>query len=486
MGFHLTLPRPARSLGISASVLALALLAARPAGAFTGPLRASANHRYLVDGRGQPFFVHGEAGWASITNLTQADAVTYLDDLARRRFNAVMVELIEHKFSANPPANALGVKPFSGVAFQSTPSTAYLAHVRWFVQQAAQRGIVVFANPAYLGWGGGDEGWHQELEAASASSARAWGTFVGSSLAGETNLVWHLFGDFDPPSHAKTNAVQAGLAAAAPALTLFAHHFERGKSSTDGREPWLTWNYVYPPPVGYMHVEVLTGYSASPVVPQLLGEGYYEADPQLPTAEDVRRQAWGALTSGAAGHFYGHRHIWAFGNGFEPADWRKALDAPGRQQMAFVEAFFQRRAWWLLEPDQSDTFVTAGRGAKDSSGYVTAALAADRSWGALYFPGRSGPATVNRARLAGRLSATWFDPRTGKSTAAGTSPNTGSQQFTPPDAGDWVLALEVIPAAPAPAVPSLPRPGKQLGLLFGVLVLVASIRRRPAHGPPSA
>lgn len=481
MRFDLTLRGWARYRSIAAGAALLCLLSAGPARAFTGPLRASPNHRYLVDGRGQPFFVHGEAGWASITNLSEADAVAYLDDLARRRFNAVMVELIEHKFSANPPANALGVKPFSGVAFQSTPSTAYMAHVRWFVQQAAQRGIVVFANPAYLGWGGGEEGWHQELEAASTAQARSWGAFVGSSLAQERNLVWHLFGDFDPPSHAKTNDVQAGLAAAAPSLTLFAHHFERGKSSTDAREPWLTWNYVYPPPVGYMHVEVLTGYNAAPVVPQLLGEGYYEADPQLPTTEDVRRQAWGALTSGAAGHFYGHRHLWAFGNGFEPSDWRKALDAPGRQQMAFVEGFFQKRAWWLLEPDQNDSFVTAGRGNRDSASYVTAALATDRSWGLLYLPGRSGPVTVNRAKLSGRLSASWFDPRTGKTTPIGSFANTGSQQLTAPDSNDWVLVLETIPTAPV-GVPTLPRPGKQLPLLFGLLVLVACVRR-PARRP---
>jgi hypothetical protein len=479
---RLTLPALGRR-ALGASVLCACLLHAGRADALSGPLRASANRRYLVDAQGQPFFVHGEAGWASVTNLSEADALVYLDDLARRRFNAVMVELIEHKFSANPPANALGVKPFSGVAFQSTPSNAYLDHVRWFVRQAAQRGIVVFANPAYLGYNGGDEGWQQELEAAPLASARAWGTFVGAGLAQETNLVWHLFGDFDPPSHAKTNAVQAGLAAAAPSLTLFGHHFGRGTSSTEAREPWLTWSYVYPPPVGYMHVEVLAGYNAAPVVPQLLGEGYYEGDPQLPTTEDVRRQAWGALTSGAAGHFYGHRHIWGFGNGVERADWRGALDAPGRQQMAFVEAFFRKRSWWLLQPDQNNALVTAGRGALDSTSYVTAALASDRSWAVVYLPGRAGPVTIDRGRLAAKLNASWFDPRTGKVALMGAFPNSGSQQLTKPDANDWVLVLELAPSAAAP-VPALPPAGKHSLLLFGMLLLAA--RRRPDRRMPRA
>jgi hypothetical protein len=459
------------------------LLGSLDAAALTGPLRASANRRYLVDGQGAPFFVHGDSGWSSLTNLSQADALAYLDDCQRRRFNAVLVELIEHHFSANPPANALGVRPFSGVAFQSTPVNAYLEHVRWYVRAAAQRGIVVFANPAYLGFGGGQEGWHQELESASSAQAQAWGTFIGSGLATESNLVWHLFGDFDPPSHERTNAVQAGLAAAAPQQTLFAHHFARGKSSVEAREPWLTWNYVYPPPVGYMHVEVLSGYGVTPTVPQILGEGYYEADPQLPTTEDVRRQAWGALTSGAAGHFYGHRNLWAFGNGFEPADWRSALNAPGRQQMAFVQSFFAARSWWLLQPDQNDALVTAGRGAKDSAGYVTAALASDRSWAVVYLPGRAGPITIARSRMSTKFNASWYDPRTGKSTLIGALPNSGSQQLSAPDASDWVLVLEPAPITPS-AVPAFPHTKKGAALLFGTFLLVAYFASR-ARGAAS-
>jgi len=468
--------------GALLAALALVPLWAKHATAATGPLRASANHRYLVDAQGKPFFVHGEAAWSAIANLSEADATTYLDDLAGRGFNAVMVSLIEHKFSARPPANALGVKPFSGVAFQSSPSSAYLDHARWFIRESTKRGIVLFINPAYLGFQGGDEGWQQDLEAASVASAKAWGTFVGSSLAQETNVVWHLFGDFEPPSHERTNAVQAGLATAAPNLGLFSQHYGRGRSSVEAREPWLGWNYVYPPPVGFMHVEVLSGYNATPAVPQILGEGYYEGDPQLPKAEDVRRQAWGALTSGAAGHFYGHRYIWAFGNGFEAVDWRSALDAPGRKQMSYVESFFRGRSWWLLQPDQNDALLVAGRGSKDSAGYVTAALASDRSWAVAYLPGGAGPVTVDRSRLGARLSVSWLDPRTGKSTSIGTFPNSGSQQLKAPDANDWVLVLEQAASTAAPRrVPTSPSSPRRHGaFLFLALAALGSLRRRSA------
>ena len=48
--------------------------------------------------------------------------------------------------------------------------------------------------------------------------------------------------------------------------------------------------------------------------------------------------------------------------------------------------------------------------------------------------------------------AWWFDPRTGKATAAGTFATEGSKDFTPPAEGDWVLVLD-------DASQQLPAPG---------------------------
>lgn len=54
--------------------------------------------------------------------------------------------------------------------------------------------------------------------------------------------------------------------------------------------------------------------------------------------------------------------------------------------------------------------------------------------------------TVNPGKISGKtISATWFNPRTGKTTSAGTFGNQQPQQFTPPDSGyghDWVLVLD--------------------------------------------
>jgi hypothetical protein len=69
----------------------------------------------------------------------------------------------------------------------------------------------------------------------------------------------------------------------------------------------------------------------------------------------------------------------------------------------------------------------------------------DRTYAMVYAP-VSRPFTVHLDAVAGpKIKAWWFNPRTGKATAAGEYPNTGTHEFTPPDAGealDWVLVLD--------------------------------------------
>ena len=65
---------------------------------------------------------------------------------------------------------------------------------------------------------------------------------------------------------------------------------------------------------------------------------------------------------------------------------------------------------------------------------------------ALLYSASGKPLKVRLERLPGqRFTATWYDPRTGRSTAAGTVGNKGNHTFTPPSHGrgnDWVLILD--------------------------------------------
>src|SRR4051812_12796291 len=67
------------------------------------PLRVNAYHRYLEDAKGRPVLVSGDSAWSLIAQLGRSDAARYFDDRAGRGFNAVIVNLVEHKFASNAP-----------------------------------------------------------------------------------------------------------------------------------------------------------------------------------------------------------------------------------------------------------------------------------------------------------------------------------------------------------------------------------------------
>jgi hypothetical protein len=86
---------------------------------------------------------------------------------------------------------------------------------------------------------------------------------------------------------------------------------------------------------------------------------------------------------------------------------------------------------------------------------VSAAIASDGSWGAVYYPGvpgNVGKLTLNLSKLnhgRGSSMVYWFDPTNGTTKSIPGSPfrNSGSQTFTTPginSAGnmDWVLVAE--------------------------------------------
>src|SRR5690606_38242971 len=72
----------------------------RPAPGHPGPafpVEAGPGLRHLVDAEGKPFFLHGDAAWSLIAQLNDDDAATYLEDRRARGFNAVLVNLLEHR-----------------------------------------------------------------------------------------------------------------------------------------------------------------------------------------------------------------------------------------------------------------------------------------------------------------------------------------------------------------------------------------------------
>ena len=169
-----------------------------PASAAAFPLKPVDSGRYLIDQKGEPFLVTGDSAWSLIVQLAEEDIDHYLQDRRKRGFNSIIVNLLEHKFCTHAPNTRAGLAPFTKAGDFSTPNPAYFDFAYKVVKKAADQGIVVWLCPAYLGYGGGDEGWFQEMKAGGRAKIRSYGRFVGKRFKNLPSIVWVMGGDFIP------------------------------------------------------------------------------------------------------------------------------------------------------------------------------------------------------------------------------------------------------------------------------------------------
>src|SRR6185295_3167345 len=143
------------------------------AGALQFPIKRAG--ACLVDAGGAPVWLHGEAAWSLIVGLDDAELDRYLADRRARGINALVVNLIEHKFADHAPLDRAGAPPFTTPGDFATPNEAYFAHADRVLARAAAAGMVVLLAPAYLGDKGGDEGWYAEIRRSGPDKLRGYG-----------------------------------------------------------------------------------------------------------------------------------------------------------------------------------------------------------------------------------------------------------------------------------------------------------------------
>jgi len=156
------------------------------------PLRVDDAGGYLVDSAGRPFFIHGEAAWSLVVQLSLDDVDRYLADRRQRGIDALLVSLIEHHYSDNPPLNVDGDPPFDGGDSFGSLNEAYFAHVDAVLRRLLDSNMLVFLFPAYLGYEGGEEGWFGEMSALTLDRCQAYGRLLGTRYRDFPNIVWVL------------------------------------------------------------------------------------------------------------------------------------------------------------------------------------------------------------------------------------------------------------------------------------------------------
>lgn len=419
----------------------------RPAPEYVYPLRVGPEGRHLVDDRGRPFLLVGDAGWSLISQLSREEAEQYLAARQRLGFNLVLVNLLEHKFSAYAPADIYGTPPFTGAPF-TTPNEAYFQRADAIIRSAADKGMVVLLAPLYLGYECGPQGWCAQVEESPDSAFVAWGRYVGNRYRDFDNIVWLVGGDTDPtPVHRKMELFARALHDADPRHLVTAHNAP-GQMAVDPwpDAPWLTLNNVYTPTKNVAAM-ALGAYGIAPPLPFFLIESDYE-NTQQTVAHTLRRQSYTTLLSGGFGHVFGGCPMWGFDAPTMPGDcrssgWRRELFSQGSLNMLYFRKLFLSRHWDLLVPDREHRAVTDGYGEMGAWSYAPAAYASDGSTIIAYLPVRRA-LTVDPSVLAGAdMTVWWYDPASGTSVSGGTFPNDGPRTLTPPDAGDdWVLVVD--------------------------------------------
>jgi hypothetical protein len=164
----------------------------------SGHWSISSNAHFLLDTKGRPFFLQGDAAWSLIANLTDVETEEYLKNRHAKGFNTLLVNLIEHKFSKHPPLDIAGNAPFADMTNWSRPNEKYFTHADWVVEKASEYGLVILLAPVYLGYVGTDEGFIEEIVKTGKENALAYGRFLGARYAKYDNIIWVMGGDRNP------------------------------------------------------------------------------------------------------------------------------------------------------------------------------------------------------------------------------------------------------------------------------------------------
>src|SRR6516225_2963170 len=91
------------------------------------PLKKSANGRYLVDSKGAPFLVAGDAPQALMVKLSEADADLYFSNRVSHGFNALWINLLCRPGTGGRKDGTTFdlIPPFNTTDDLSTPNEAY-------------------------------------------------------------------------------------------------------------------------------------------------------------------------------------------------------------------------------------------------------------------------------------------------------------------------------------------------------------------------
>ncbi|MBC7256093.1 MAG: glycoside hydrolase family 140 protein [Chloroflexi bacterium] len=430
-------------------------------------LCVSANRRFLADENGHPFFYLADTAWELFHRCNREEADRYLADRAAKGFTVIQAVVLAELDGLTEP-NAYGHLPLVD-RDPTRPNEAYFEHVDYIVERAEALRLFIGMLPT---WGKYvTDVWQEHQVIFEEDSARWFGEYLGQRYR-DRHIIWILGGD--RPADGRLHVYRAlaeGLRAGDGGQHLIGYHPQGQRSSSiwAHQEPWLDINMCQS---GHLRrsnenwAMIAADYALQPPKPCLDAEPCYEEiavgfNPGNGYfgAHDVRKAAYWAVFSGAAGHTYGCNNIWQmYAPGRRPIlhptkPWYESLDLPGAFDMRHLKALMLSRPYFTRIPDPSlalsnrldppgklspcgsDDYVAVTRDGSPGQRDATYLMA--------YFPMLRSIHLDTSVITGGRLRAWWYDPREGVATLIGEMANPGHWETPRLTSGpDWVLVID--------------------------------------------
>ncbi len=431
-----------------------------------GRLRVTDSRHYLQFEDGTPFFWLGDTGWELFHRLKKEEIEKYLENRRKKGFNLIQAAILADLDGLRKP-NQYGDLPLKDMDPEK-PNEPYFKLVDWVLQKALSKNMFVgllptWGDKVYKAWGIGPVIFNEK-------NAYTYGLYLGKRYAALPNIVWILGGD--RPAMRDTNdwrpvwrAMAKGIKEGTNNKAILTYHTWGGKLSTSQQihdEDWLDINMMQSGHGDGHDVPVWEWIERDrqlqPTKPTLDSEPNYEDHPVNPSPDwdstngyfrdyDVRKQIYRSVFAGGCGVTYGHHSVWQFYSKREKklnhADryWTAALDRPGAFQAGYLHQLINARPSLNRIPAQE----IIKKGQRTKGDYITAFRNEDDSCAMIYLPvGKEVGIGTNWLKSA-KISAWWFNPRSGMVTNIGKIKRQETMLFTPPTIGienDWVLVIE--------------------------------------------
>lgn len=425
-----------------------------------GPLRVSANRRYLEHYDGTPFFWLGDTWWMGLCKRLGFDEFRLLTaDRVAKRFT--VIQIVAGLYPDMPAFDERGANeagfPWEKDFTRINPAYFDMADLR--IGLLVRSGLVpciVGCWGYYLTWMGLDK------------MKQHWRYLV--ARYGAYPVVWCLAGEGTMPYYLSMNREQESA-------------FQKRGWTEIGRylrqiDPYHHPITIHPTDTARNMVEdetvidfdmlqtghrdrasipntvrlVTNAYNRTPTMPVINGEVCYEGIGEACRQELQRFIFWVCILSGAAGFTYGANGIWQVNRKEQPfgpsphgmsygdTPWEEAYRLPGSAQLGIAKRFLERYEWWRFEPHPE--WVEPHW--SEQNFFAPYAAGIPNEVRIIFLPFFTPSATVKGIEREGEYRAFLFNPTNGHEHDIGivTPDENGNWRLSrPPIYQDWVLVL---------------------------------------------